>query len=518
MDVEVLRTIARLQDAEIERLHAKVTALTRALAAAQKADAATVQKLLIQLDEELREARDKYRKGGSERRPRKDIDRPKPEGKPRTGHGPKPQPRLPIRELPVHVLDEADKVCNGCGGGLQVWEGQFEESEEINVVDVQYVINKHRRQKYRCGCGGPVETAPGPQRLVKGGRYSLEFAVQVAIQKYCDHLPLERQVRIMARAMLDVDSQTLWDQLQVLSSCFTVAIKELHQHLLKKDVLMADETRWPLLGVADRPTTNWFDWVLVGEDGVLHSILDSRSNEAGDRILTGFKGTLLTDAFMVYESRAKALGFKNANEWCHARRYFLKAEATSAEEARAILDDIGKLFMIEREIVKAYSGKSKEQALAMRLRIRQEQSKPIVEAIKRRAMQIRALRESPIGRAVRYLQNQWTGLIRFLDHPGIPLTSNLAEAALRCLVLGRNNHFGSRSKRGTEVAAMFYSLIESARLNGLDPRAYLLFGAKAHLRGEHVPLPHELREACLGTGIGPRIVLPASTAAALPSP
>ena len=174
--------------------------------------------------------------------------------------------------------------------------------------------------------------------------------------------------------------------------------------------------------------------------------------------------------------------------------------------------------MIEREIVKAYSGKSKEQALALTLRIRQEKSKPIVEELGRRAMQIRALCESPIGRAVRDLQNQWTGLIRFLDHSGIPLTSNLAEAALRCLVLGRNNHFGSRSKRGTEVAAMFYSLIESARLNGLDPRAYLLFGAKAHLRGERVPLPHELREACLGTGIGPRIVLPASTAAALPCP
>jgi transposase len=132
--------------------------------------------------------------------------------------------------------------------------------------------------------------------------------------------------------------------------------------------------------------------------------------------------------------------------------------------------------MIEREIVKAYSGKSKEQALALTLRIRQEKSKPIVEELGRRAMQIRALCESPIGRAVRDLQNQWTGLIRFLDHSGIPLTSNLAEAALRCLVLGRNNHFGSRSKRGTEVAAMFYSLIESARL-GLDPRAYRSSGA-----------------------------------------
>ena len=98
-------------------------------------------------------------------------------------------------------------------------------------------------------------------------------------------------------------------------------IKELHQHLLKKHVLRADETRSPLLGVANRPTINWFDWALVGEDAVLHSILDSRSNEVVNRILTRFKGTLLTNRFAVYESRAKALHFKNANDWAHARRY-----------------------------------------------------------------------------------------------------------------------------------------------------------------------------------------------------
>lgn len=119
----------------------------------------------------------------------------------------------------------------------------------------------------------------------------------------------------MARAMPDVDSHTLWDRLQVLSSCFSVAIKALHQHLMKKHVLRADETRSPVLGVADRPTINRFDWVLVGEDAVLHSILDSRSNEAVNRMLTRFKGTLLTDRFAAYESRAKALHFKNANDW-----------------------------------------------------------------------------------------------------------------------------------------------------------------------------------------------------------
>ena len=110
---------------------------------------------------------------------------------------------------------------------------------------------------------------------------------------------------------------------------------------------------------------------------------------------------------------------------------------------------------------------------------------------------------------MKYLENQWAGLIRFLDDPRIPITSNAAEAALRCLVLGRNNHFGSKSKRGTEVAAMFYSLIESAKMNDLDPGAYLRHGAAAFLRGERVPLPHELREAGI---VQPRLSPPAGAA------
>lgn len=511
-DIEVLRTVAKLQDAELQRLHAKVTTLTRALATAKGAKADELQGLLASLDRELREARERAFKSGSERRPREHAEEPEGAAEPavRPGHGPRPQPRLPLRELPVHVLDEADKVCNSCGGGVEPWEGQFEESEEVDVVDIQYVLNKHRRQKYRCRCGGAVETAPGPTRLVKGGRYSLAFAVHVAIQKYCDHLPLERQVRIMARAGLDVDSQTLWDQLQALSRCFCVAIERLHRHLLSKDILMADETRWPLLGAPGRATKNWFDWVLVGDDAVLHSILESRSNEAANRILTGFKGTLLTDGYAVYESRAKALGFRNAGDWTHARRHVLEAEATAPDDARPLLDDIGKLFLIEREIVEAFGARSRDEALALRRELRQARSRPVVERIGQRAMEIRALPESPIGRAVRYLENQWAGLIRFLDQPEVPLTSNLAEAALRGLVLGRNNHFGSRSKRGTEVAAMFYSLIESARLNGLDPRAYLIAGARAHLRGEQVPLPHELRARALEAGTRPALAAPGS--------
>ena len=105
------------------------------------------------------------------------------------------------------------------------------------------------------------------------------------------------------------------------------------------------------------------------------------------------------------------------------------------------------------------------------------------------------LPRSPIANAIKYLENRWDGLVRFVDDPRVPTTSNAAERALRGLVLGRSNHFGSRSQRGTEVAATFYSLIESAKLNDLNPVDYLRIGVQAHLNGQQVPLPHEVAAA-----------------------
>jgi transposase len=497
-DPELLRAVAKIQDAEIRRLHAKVSMLTEQLALASGADQAAVQEQLAALARELEQRRATAYENGSERRPRPADAKAKSDKTPQSGHGPKSQPELPVVDV-QHDLDPPDRICKSCGGELEEIVGQTEDSEEIDVVDVQYILKKHRKKKYRCKCGGCIETALGPTKLITGGRYSLAFAIHVAIEKYCSHMPLERQVKRMMRAGLSVETQTLWDQLFALSRCFDVAIERLHQHLLSKEVLLADESHWPLLGVSGRPTKNWFDWALVSEDAVLHSILESRSNEAADVVLRDFKGVLLTDAYGVYASRAKANGFTLAHDWTHARRYVLQAEATAPAEATSILDDIGKLFLIEREIVEAFTGLPREDALAVRARIRAERSRPIVQRIGQRAYEVRALRDSPIAKAVTYLENQWSGLIRFLDDPRIPITSNAAESALRCAVLGRNNHYGSKSKRGTEVAAKFYSLIESAKLNDLDPAKYMRCAAEAHLRGNTVPLPHELRLAGLAT-------------------
>jgi len=127
--------------------------------------------------------------------------------------------------------------------------GQTEDAEEITVVERRFVLVTHKRQKYRCACNGCVDTAPGPLRLaarpdVGGRRYAPEFAVEVAIGKYGDHLPLERQARIMRREGLDVASQTLWDQIEALATALQPTYKALHRHVLAAPVIGADETWW----------------------------------------------------------------------------------------------------------------------------------------------------------------------------------------------------------------------------------------------------------------------------------
>jgi len=107
-------------------------------------------------------------------------DKNKDEKKKQRGHGPKEQPKLPIVEV-VHGLDDADQVCSNCGGGLHEMEGQYEESDEIDVLPLRFVVKRHKRKKYRCRCGSCIETAPAPQRLIEGGRYSVNFAITVAV-------------------------------------------------------------------------------------------------------------------------------------------------------------------------------------------------------------------------------------------------------------------------------------------------------------------------------------------------
>ncbi len=491
---ERLRQAALTLEADNRRLLARIGELQLALARAKGVDNEQAQLEMAALLEQLGKRNREQFGSSSEKRPRSKTggDR-KP--KTRKKFGPTPQPELP-RVEEIHELDDADRMCPQCGDQLVELRGQFEESEEIDVVECSYQIKTIKRQKYRCRCGGCLETAPGPTRLLPGGRYSTNFAVQIAVGKYADHLPLERQVRMMARAGLDVTSQALWDQLWALYAVLAGVYGRLGEFVRRSAVIGADETRWRLMGKDG--SVKWWVWTLACADAIYHELLPHRDKDCADHVLSEYGGVVVADGYAVYSSlrnsrsqqdieRRKGPVFELASCWAHVRRKFFEA-APDHPAANEALDLIGKLYAIEAELRAVPASERRAETL----RRRDTESREVVAELRRWMRGQNALPSLSLGRAIAYADGIWAGLVRFLDNPDIPLDNNQTERAIRPVALGRKNHYGSRSERGTQVAAALYSLIESAQLCGVDPSAYLRKAVSCELSAEgSAPLPHE---------------------------
>ena len=495
-DRETLQQAALLLEKTVIRLH-KENAKLRAENARLRGLDVDPQMEIELLREQLAAMQQKVFGASSEKRPYTRDDSSAEKEKPRRGHGPRSQPDLPI-EVITHTLEEEDRTCSICGQVLVEMGDQAEESEEITVVGVEYKILKHRRQKYRCRCNEQVLTAPGPVKLIGGGRYSIDFAVAVAEGKYLDHLPLERQVRAMERAGLHVDSQTLWDQIQALAKHLEPTYEALCSKVLDSGVVYADETFWR--NHENSNTSKWWTWCVVSDEIAAYRILRNRSQKAAEEVLGGFEGVVMTDGYGAYQALQRdGPNLQLAHCWAHVRRKFLEAEDAYPELSQHAVGQIGELFKIEREIPVPSLGATddeREATLDLRRELRKERSKPIVDELLKWALESRSavLPKSKMGNAIAYMLKLWKGLTHFLDDPRIPIDNNAAERALRGVVVGRKNHYGSRSKRGTEVAALFYTVFETAKLSQVDPRTYV---TQAAVRAIHDPgavtLPSDLR-------------------------
>ena len=498
-DADQLRQIALLLQKENDRIHRRLDEQTRELARLKGQDGDRqlefeIQKLQSQmskLQKMMFAASSERRKGGGEPGDK--------EKRPQTGHGPKEQPELPHVEQ-EHELPEDERVCELCGGTLEEWAGQDEESEEIGVVQRVFVLKVHKQKKYRCKCGGCVRTARKPPRLIDGGRYSTEFAVEVAVEKYLDHMPLERQARKMKREGLRVDSQTLWDQIWALAQTLRPAYDKLLPYIFTFSVICADESIWYLLEKGGRK--RWYIWGAACPFAVFYRLDPSRGGKVAVELLGDYRGKIITDGYQGYNGLARAgPGGKRpkaeiVNCWAHARRKFVECERDYPLECKAALDMIRELYRVEEQVPDPWKlpGDEHEEAFAMMAKLRDERSRPITARLKSWAQEQLALPESTFRGAIEYLLGHWAGLTKFLDDPRVPLDNNRIERGFRGPAVGRKNHYGSKSERGTEVAAIFYSLIESAKLAGLDPREYLLSAARAALETPGTaPAPPEFR-------------------------
>jgi transposase len=467
-DIERLRLVALGLEAEVRALHERLARLAGELAMAKGATFDRLQMELADLKAQL-DARQRALFSPTSEKQKRDS---KPTKKtPQTGHGPTPQPELPIVEE-LHTLDEADQMCPVCGDALAEMDGQFEESEEVDIIERTYRIVRHKRQKYRCTCKGCVDTALGPSKLVVGGRYSVDFAAAIALDKYLEHNPLARQVRRMARAGLTVTTATLWDQLSALSRHLKPTYDALQAYILAAPVIGADETTWQMMS---RGSKKWWAWSITSPDAVWYRIDASRSAEAANRLLGNYAGTVVVDGYKSYTSWRTSQMSRGepqaelAHCMAHVRRKFVEAEP-SDPRARAAIDLIARLYEIEARVREEHGDGDLATHLAA---ARDVESRPIVKALKDWMLTVRSLRTNALGKAILYADGLGPGLYRFLDDPAVPIDNNAAERGMRSVALGRKNHYGSRSKRGTEVAALFYSLLETAKLTGINPAAYL---------------------------------------------
>lgn len=485
-DVETLRGLVRVQLLESERLKRE---LQQAYEQLRGKDAKAAEQLALKLATVERQHAAALKLLFGQKSERRPGDKSKKEREAQTGHGPRNQPQLPVQEV-MHTLVDANTLqCGLCSTQLTPWKDQYEESEEIDFVAPQVIIKRHLRQKYRCMCGGCVKTAPGPKRLFPKARYSINFALQVALQKYCYHMPLARQVKAFSRQGLDVTTATLWDYLLALHGLLKPALERLEAHIVSQPVMGMDETKWLLLKSEERgKSKTWWVWVRRAKDAIHYTLDPSRSKEVAIRLLQGYRGTVVADGYAVYEAALKANPrMKLANCWSHARRELLPFEFDPyAARTLRVIQRMYKLESLARE---------RQLSPSDLLRWRQRKTQPLLRGLFRWIASLQVVSIFDLSKALKYILARENGLTLFLEDPLLSPDNNETERAIRGVVVGRKNHYGSKSEQGTRVAALMYSLLDSAAVAGVNPEMYLRQAVHAALDGEAIPLPHEVVES-----------------------
>lgn len=385
---------------------------------------------------------------------------------------------LPRIEV-IHDVAEHEKVCSADGTALErIGE---ETSEQLDYQAAKVRVIRHVRPKYACPCcRAGVKIASPPAQLLPKSLASAALLAHIVTAKYVDGLPLHRQEAQWSRLGITLGRATMAGWMIKLGSTHVVPlINLLNEQLLTAPLIHCDETRLQVLKSAKSPSSDHWIWVRSGAPPggriVLFDYDPSRGGVVPKRLLEGFNGILLTDGYEPYNAVAAAYGLVHAGCWAHARRYFDEARkahpqaAAGSAPARVAIEYIGNLYRLEREM--------KQCTPAERLERRQQHSIPILAELRAwlEACVNAVLPQSALGKAVHYTLAQWPKLARFIDNGDIPLDNNRCENAIRPFVIGRKAWLFADTQAGAAASANLYSLVETAKANGIEPHAYLTY-------------------------------------------
>ena len=397
-------------------------------------------------------------------------------------------PNAPVEERKIDFTDL--QKCPCCGEIMQD-SGMSETSEYVDVKAKQFIVIEQQRAKHRCSkCHSSIVTAPAPSRITPGGSYSDEMIIDATLSKYCDLIPMERYCQMAARGgMPGIPPHSLIQATFELADFLRPALDDIRKEVLDTPVLLADETTHRMLEGDERK--KWYLWGFSNKKACFFECHNTRSGDVSSAVLAESScDVLLTD---VYSGYAKSLRIVNEMRksagrveiqaaYCnaHARRQF--DPGTSAP------DDVK--FMVE-----SYQQIYQLEASDMAVLERRKLMRPLFEAMKTKAeVQITAYSsKSQIARAYGYFLGNYDGLTLFLTNANIPIDNNSSERLLRSHVIGRKTWYGTHSKDGAEVAAVHFTIVESCKMNKVNPRSYYQ-DAVARIHANKRPLtPYEYK-------------------------
>lgn len=384
----------------------------------------------------------------------------------------KPLPDHLPRETVVH---EAPCTCPGCGGELT--SIGTDTTEELEYIPARFKVIVHEREKFACGGCEQIVQAPMPARPIDKGRPGPGLLSHVLVSKYADHLPLYRQSEIYGREGVDLERSTLAGWVGQVSTLLGPLGEALGRHVLAGRKLHADDTPVPVLNPGGGKTKTGRFWTYVRDDrgagqtdpaAVWFQYTPDRKGERPRQHLADFTGTLQADAYAGFHHLYEKGRITEAACWAHVRRKFYDfATANDSPVADEALRRIGLLYEIESDI----RGQPPDQ----RRQVRQARAGPVLADFKTwLGQELQKLsKKSALAGVIRYALPRWPALTRYVDDGLLEIDNNIAERALRTVALGRKNYLFAGSDAGGERAALIYSLIGSAKLNGIDPQAYL---------------------------------------------
>ncbi len=378
-------------------------------------------------------------------------------------------PRVTKTHAPKH------EACPDCGGSLRHLGEDV--SEMLEYVPGHFEVIRIVRPKLSCtGCERIVQE-PAPSRTIDRGLAGPGLLAHVLVSKYADHIPLYRQSEIYEREGLDLDRSTLAGWVGGVSSAITPLLEQLRRYVMAAQKLHGDDTPVPVLAPGTGKTKTGRLWTYVRDDrpagsevapAVWFAYSPDRKGEHPEAHLSSFRGTLQADGYAGFNRVYEKGAIQEAACWAHVRRKFFDLQQAHASPvASEALARIGQLYAIESEI--------RGRPPSERCEARQARTRPLLDSLKLwlEASLARLSKKSEAALAIRYALGRWSALTRYCEDGSLEIDNNAAERALRAVAIGRKNYLFAGSDAGGERAAAMYSLIGSAKLNGLDPEAYL---------------------------------------------